>query len=106
MCHPLHKLDSAFLSQLSFANCLLNLCRATTPVSVKRKHEGQRGRIPANQSLVSSKKSYNLKAPPTNPNTVTISTDDNDLSSDEDVKPIKRKCFENSISLLKGFLGS
>ena len=106
MFHPFHQLDSAFLPQSSFANSLLNLDRPTAPVSVKRKHEGPRGRIPANQSLVSSKKPYNLKAPPTNLNTVTIPTDDNDPSSDEDVKPIKRKYFENSISLLKEFPGS
>ncbi|PUU73973.1 hypothetical protein B9Z19DRAFT_1068586 [Tuber borchii] len=60
----------------------------TAPVSsVSMK---QRRRVPANQSLVSSKKSYNLKAPPTNHNIVTISTDDGDLSQEEDVKPIKR----------------
>ena len=53
-----------------------------------------------------SKKSYNFNALLANPKTVTISTDGSDLSSNEDVKPIKRKCFQNSISLLKGFQGS
>ena len=60
----------------------------------------------ANQSLVSSKKSYNLETPPTNPNRVTISTAHSDLSSDEGVKPIKRKYFQNSISLLRTFPNS
>ena len=57
---------------------------------------------------MSSKESYSINAPPTNPNIVTanILTDDSDLSSDEGVKPIKRKYFQNSISLLKGFPGS
>ena len=50
--------------------------------------------------------SYNLNSPPTNPDAVLISTDDGDLSSDKDVKPIKRKYFQNSISLLRGFPGS
>ena len=105
---PLNPLNSAFLPWCSFANRLLNLCRPTAPVPVKCRHEGQRVRVSVNQPSVSSKESYNLNAPPTNPDTVTASssTDDSDLSSDEDAKPIKRTHFQNSVSLLKGFPGS
>ena len=53
-----------------------------------------------------TKKTYNLKPLPTNPNTVTLSTDDNDFSSDENVKLIKRNYFLNSIALLRRFPGS
>ena len=73
---------------------------------MKRRQDGQRGGVPANRSLMSSNKTYNLKPPLTNLNTVTISTDDNDFSSDEDVKPVKRKYFRNSIALQRGFPGS
>jgi len=47
----------------------------------------------------------NLKALPTNPSVVTISTD-RDLSSRVDVRSVKRKYILSSISLLKGFPGS
>ena len=54
-----------------FANRLLNLFRTTAPVPAKRRHEGQRRRVPVNQPLVSPKKTYNFKPLPINPNTVT-----------------------------------
>ncbi|PUU73773.1 hypothetical protein B9Z19DRAFT_1068725 [Tuber borchii] len=52
---------------------------------------GMKGRLDAFQPTnrpCPRKKSYNLNAPSTNPNTVTISTDNGDLSSGEDIKPI------------------
>ncbi|PUU73771.1 hypothetical protein B9Z19DRAFT_1134498 [Tuber borchii] len=52
---------------------------------------GMKGRVDAFQPTnrpCPSKKSYNLSAPSTNPNTVIISTDNGDLSSDEDINPI------------------
>jgi len=103
---PVSPVELGIPPLMFIVNTLLNLPRTTAAAPAKRKHEGQRGRAPANQSLVSSKKSYNLKAPPTNPNTVTTPIDDGDLSSGEDVVPIKRMYFQNSISLVKGFPGS
>jgi len=51
--------------------------------------KSQHGRAPTNQPLVSSKQSYTLNPPPTNPSPVTISTGDSDLSWNKDVKHIK-----------------
>ncbi|PUU82620.1 hypothetical protein B9Z19DRAFT_1074394 [Tuber borchii] len=74
-----------------------NQRRTAPPAPAKRRRQVQRGRVPANQPLVPSRKSYNLNAPPAHPKTVTISTDHSDLSSNEDANSIKRRRRDESL---------